>query len=267
MTNEPSGQNIFGLTIGESPLIVSIPHAGTRLPDDIAEHLTPEAIRLPDTDWFLDRLYSWVGPLDATVISATHSRYIVDLNRPPDNRRLYETATTGLFPQIQFDGTPIYRSGKAPDKAELEARLETYYWPYHQEIEKQINRVKELHGYAVLFDAHSIHSEVPRLFEGRLADFNLGTNKNQSCSKDLAGHLSARLQAHDDFSFVMNGRFTGGYITRHYGKPADNMYAVQLELSMRTYMDETKSEYSQAKASKVQPALRDFVQEMLRWKP
>ncbi len=229
--------------------------------------MTDSAQQLPDTDWFLDRLYGWAGELGASLLFAQMSRYVVDLNRPPDDQRLYETATTGLFPSVQFDGQPIYRPGQAPTDQEKQERLPSVYWPYHQAIERELERIRSLHGFVVLFDAHSIRPQVPRLFSGTLPDFNLGTHHQSSCDASLSDRLLAILAQADGYSHVHNGRFTGGYITRHYGRRDSPVQAVQLELSQSTYMTASPPCYKTTRAASVLNVLRPFVETLLQWRP
>ncbi len=229
----------FTFRRGRAPLLVSMPHVGLDIPDDIAADMTELALTRPDTDWHIDRLYDFLDETGASVIAATHSRYVVDLNRAPDGSNLYPGKdTTGLCPGTSFHDEPLYRPGQAPGAAETARRVETFWRPYHARLERELDRLKDEHGIAMLWDAHSIRSEVPRLFEGRLADLNIGTAGGASCDPALAGRLLEIAQSADDYSAVLNGRFKGGYITRHYGNPAERIHAVQLELSQRTYMDE-----------------------------
>lgn len=226
----------FHFESGKIPLLVSFPHVGTAIPDTIAERLTPEAHALPDTDWLVDALYDFVGELGASVLVARYGRYVVDLNRPPDDANLYPgQAGTGLLPTALFDGTPLYRPGLAPDDGERADRLERYWRPYHQALEGELARLRALHGYALLWDAHSIAAQVPRLFDGRLPDLNLGSNADHTCPAAVGAAVLAAGQG-QGYSAVLNGRFKGGYITRHYGRPADRQWALQLELSQDTHL-------------------------------
>ncbi len=229
----------FTFRRGRGPLLVSMPHVGLDIPGDIAAGMTELALTRPDTDWHIDRLYDFLDDAGAGVIAATRSRYVVDLNRAPGGAELYPGRdTTELCPTASFHREPLYREGQAPGLAEIARRVETYWRPYHARLATELNRLKDKHGVAMLWDAHSIRSEVPRLFEGRLADLNFGTAGGASCDPALAGRLLDIARSADDFSAVLNGRFKGGYITRHYGNPAAGVHAVQLELSQRTYMDE-----------------------------
>jgi N-formylglutamate deformylase len=257
----------FRLHRGTTPLLVSIPHCGVHLPGPIDKRLTPEARRLADTDWHLERLYDFAQAMGASVIAATHSRYVIDLNRPPDGAALYPGAdNTELCPTTSFAREPLYQPGDAPNPDEIEQRIEVYWRPYHEALSGEIERLRSLHGVALLYDAHSIQSIVPRFFDGRLTDFNLGTAAGDSAEGALAQRLLAVCQAADGFSCVLNGRFTGGYITRRYGKPASDVHAVQLELSQATYMDEEPPfPYRSDLADGVQPVLKRLLAEMLDW--
>ena len=246
--------------IGNAPLLVSIPHAGTRLPENIATQMTPAALALPDTDWHVDVLYDFLDALDATVIVATHSRYVIDLNRPPDGTCLYPGQTeTGLCPTTTFDGEPIY-TGSAPDAVQIESRRDQFWQPYQDCLRKELDRLRARHAQVVLWDAHSIRSEVPVFFEGQLPVLNLGTNSGRACNEALAESLLAMAQQASKFPAVLNGRFSGGYITRTYGKPADGIHAVQLELAQRSYMNEASPfRFDAGKAAEIRPVLRHLL--------
>ena len=251
---------------GSSPLIVSMPHAGTFVPRSVGRHLTECAACRCDTDWHLPRLYDFLRPLDATVIVANLSRYVIDVNRPPDGTNLYPGRDTPkLCPTDTFDSRPLYRDA-APDDAEIARRLETVWRPYHRRLEREIARVRGDHGIALLWDAHSIVSVAPRLFEGKLADFNLGTADGASCDPALAMRLKDALAAKAGYTSVLNGRFKGGYITRKHGRPAGGVHAVQLEMAECIYMQETSPyTFSSQKAAQVRPILREQLAIMLDW--
>ncbi|MEE8245666.1 MAG: N-formylglutamate deformylase [Alphaproteobacteria bacterium] len=258
---------LFRFTPGSTPLLVSMPHPGTYLPDGVAERLTDEARLVPDTDWHLERLYDFAAALGAGVLAATHSRYLVDLNRPPDNRPLYPgAANTGLCPTELFDGGPLYLPGQEPDAAEVGARLERYWRPYHERLEAELAALKESFGVAVLFEAHSIRSRLPRYFEGRLPDLNLGSAAGASAAPELEARLFSLCAGASGYSSVLNGRFTGGYTTRHYGRPPDGIHAVQLELAQATYMDEMPPfAFDEARAAHLRPLLRALLEEARDW--
>ncbi len=260
---------IFRFTAGNTPLLVSMPHVATHIPDGLARRMTDSALTVPDTDWHVDRLYDFLGALGASVIQATHSRYVIDLNRPPDGQALYPGASnTELCPTTQFDDRPIYRQGAAPDEAEVAARLERYWRPYHERLAAELAAIKARHGHGLLFDAHSIRSMVPRFFEGRLPDINLGTGAGSSASPELAARLVEAAADAEDYSSVLNGRFKGGYITRHYGDPGRGVQAVQLELSQIAYMDEDPPfAFRDDLAARIRPVLRAIVSAMLGWRP
>lgn len=250
---------LFDLRAGQSPLIINIPHAGIHVPDDILARMTPAARKLPDTDWFVDRLYSFASDMDATVLKANVSRMVIDLNRDPSGQSLYPgQATTGLVPVELFDGSPVYE-GDVPDAAEIERRRQDYFDPYHQELSGQIARVRALHGYAVLYDAHSIASTVPRLFEGELPVLNLGTNDGETCDPSIARAVMQVMLDQDDYETVANGRFKGGWITRTFGLPRHNLHALQMELAQRAYMDEAAIRYDEERAAMLQPLLKDIL--------
>lgn len=257
--------NVFSLTEAVSPLIISIPHAGTAIPDNIKHRLTEDALRLPDTDWHIPRLYDFATQMGATIISANYSRYVIDLNRPPDNAALYPgQAKISLCPDRTFEGQNIYKTGENPDDRDISERLEAYWAPYHDELRRQIDLRKKEYGYAILYDAHSIKAELPLLFEGRLPDVNLGTAKGASCAE---GMEQAAFKAAQDSSYscVLNGRFIGGYITRHYGDPANNIHALQMELVRENYMNEDDFSFAEDRAGHLRAALKPVLQSVLDW--
>jgi N-formylglutamate deformylase len=260
MTMDP----VFGLHRGTIPLLLSLPHDGTAVPPDIAARMTPEARSVPDTDWHVSRLYEFARALGASVLVPVYSRYVVDLNRPPDDVSLYPGQnTTGLCPLQRFDGGPVYLPGEAPAPEEVAARVQRYWRPYHDALAAELARLQGEHGKAVLWEGHSIRSEVPFLFPGRLPDLNLGTATGASCAPALQARLEAALAAQSDYSWVANGRFKGGYITRHYGRPAQGVDAVQLELAQCTYMDETTVRYQPERAQRLQSLLAKLLRSAL----
>lgn len=262
-TTEPA----FRFHQGTRPLLISMPHVGTHVPPALAARFTPEAQQTPDTDWHLERLYDFANALGASVLIATHSRYVIDLNRPPDNQNLYPGQdTTGLCPVDTFDKTPIYADGDLPDEGEISARRDTLWQPYHQQLQAELERLLAAHGTVVLWDAHSIRSMLPRFFDGKLPDLNLGTANGLSCDPALAQTLLSIGEAAAGCQAVLNGRFTGGYITRQYGRPADGVHAVQLEMTQLSYMQERLPfDYLPELAAKVQPHLRAMLDAVLKF--
>ncbi len=250
---------------GSIPLMVSIPHNGSRIPEELAQTMTQDGQSSRDTDWFLDRLYDFPELREASVLVAELSRYVIDLNRPQTNESLYPgQTTTGLVPQTCFDGAAIY-TDDPPDPGEVQRRIETYWRPYHEQLESELARLAEIHGRVVLVEAHSIASHVPRLFDGQLPDFNLGTNHGATCAPDLQQSIVRVLQSQSEYTSVVNGRFVGGYITRHFGRPEQNRHAIQFELSQSTYMDETSLTWSDDKATQVQPVFQNIFSAITQW--
>jgi len=243
---------------GSSPLIVSMPHVGTFVPRSIGRAMSEAAARRDDTDWHLPRLYDFLDELDATVITANISRYVVDVNRPPDGSNLYPGRDTPkLCPTDTFDRQPLYRSGE-PSQEEVGRRVESVWRPYHRRLEREVERVRSRHGVAILWDAHSIVSVSPRLFDGRLADFNLGTAGGTSCDPALAQALLVAFRRHAGYTSVLDGRFKGGHITRHFGAPSRGIHAVQLEMAEETYMSEAcPYTFNAERAARVRPILRE----------
>lgn len=259
-------QPIFEHVPGDAPLLISFPHSGTYLPPELASRLRPEALDLPDTDWFVPRLYDFFRDLGASVIRATHTRYVVDLNRPPDGAPLYPgQRETTVCPTETFDGEALYREGANPTAAEIAARLRTYWNPYHEKLSALTKEIKQRHGQCVLWDAHSILSRVPGLFEGRLPDLNVGTAAGRSCSPALSELITAALSGQQQFSFVVDGRFKGGYITRHYGDPAARIDAVQLEIAQCAYLIEARTPaFDAALAAPLSSLLRELLGKVIR---
>ncbi len=257
---------VFDLLAGERALLMSIPHLGIAIPDDIARRMTAVARSSPDTDFHLDRLYDFAEALGISRLQARWSRYVIDLNRPPDDRNLYRGAdTTALVPVDAFDRTPLYRDGETPDASEIAARRAAYWQPYHEALAAELERLRARHDAVVLFDCHSIRSRVPRFFPGTLPDFNLGTADGASCDPALRATLAAALDT-PAYTLAMDARFKGGYITRHYGAPAQGVHAFQLELSQATYMREDASNtFEPALAERVRPHLRRMLEAALDW--
>jgi N-formylglutamate deformylase len=252
--------DIYSLHRGSAPLLVSLPHDGTEVPGAIAARMAESARRVPDTDWHVSRLYAFARAMGASVIVPKHSRYVVDLNRPRDDVSLYPGQnTTGLCPIVQFSGEPVYRDGEQPKREEIEARVETYWRPYHDALAEELARMRKQHERVLLWEGHSIRGEVPFLFDGRLPDLNIGTANGASCSPSVQSRLEDALAAQDDFDFVVNGRFKGGFITRRYGDPSRGIDAVQLEISQRNYMDEESFAYDETKAERLQAMIRELL--------
>ena len=243
---------------GSSPLIVSMPHAGTFVPRSVGRSLADCAAQRSDTDWHIPRLYDFLGELDATVIEASYSRYVVDVNRPPDGANLYPGRDTPrLCPIDTFDRRALYRSGE-PSAAEVARRVVAIWKPYHDRLAREVERVRAANRAAIVWDAHSIVSVAPRLFDGRLADFNLGTADGASCDRALAAQLVAALRRHAPRTSVLDGRFKGGYITRHYGAPGASVHAIQMEMAQACYMDETSPyTFRAARAAPIRSILRE----------
>ncbi len=255
----------FRFRQGTRPLLISMPHVGTHVPPALAARLTDEARQVPDTDWHLERLYDFAHGLGASVLVATHSRYVIDLNRAPDGASLYPgQSVTGLCPVDTFDNTPLYANGDVPDADEVAARREAIWHPYHAKLTAELARIKAAHGIAMLWDAHSIRSRLPRFFDGKLPDLNLGTGQGTSCDPALADTLLAIARQADGYTSVLNGRFTGGYITRQHGRPGAGVHAVQLEMTQSSYMQEALPfDYLPEVAARVQPHLARLIDAVL----
>jgi N-formylglutamate deformylase len=260
-TTEPP----FRFHQGTRPLLLSMPHVGTFVPPQLAMRMSEEARYLPDTDWHLEQLYEVAEEIGASVLVATHSRYVIDLNRSPDGASLYPgQRVTSLCPVDTFNDTLIYTNCSGPNDEEVATRRNTIWQPYHAKLTEELARLKAVHGIAMLWDAHSIRSELPRFFDGKLPDLNLGTSNGTSCSPALATALLDIARQAKGFTSVLNGRFTGGYITRHHGRPDEGVHAVQLEMTQSSYMQESRPfNYLPELASLVQPHLRHLLEAVL----
>ncbi len=251
---------VFDFHAGSSPLLVSIPHDGRKLAPGQVQRMTEAGRALPDTDWHVRELYAFAGDLGASVIVADYSRYVVDLNRPSTDESLYENqVATGLCPRKTFAGQDIYLDGQAVDEGEQFARISAYWQPYHDKISATLEQIRDRFGYALLWDAHSIATEVPLLFDGELADLNIGTNGDLSCAPAITAAVAAAADA-SPYSSVVNGRFRGGHITRSFGAPEDGIHAMQLELTQRNYMDEKSLDYDEDRAAQLVDTIRAMLQ-------
>lgn len=245
---------------GEGPLILAIPHSGVRAPDSVKQGLNETGQLLADTDWHVDRLYEGLHP-NATIVRASFHRYVIDANRDPSGKSLYPGQnTTSLCPTTDFYGAPIYREACEPDDFEIERRRQTFHAPYHDALQAEIRRVHALNGIAIVYDCHSIRSQLPFLFEGVLPDFNIGTNQGVTCAPEFEQAVLQVCKSASDYKTVLNGRFKGGWTTRRYGQPADGVHAIQMELAQATYMDETPPwRYDADKAARLREHLRKIL--------
>ena len=251
------------------PVLIDVPHAGTYIPPALQSRLSEAALALPDTDWHVEKLYAFAAELGCGLFVATHSRYVVDLNRSPDGAALYPGADNSeLCPLRTFANQPIYRPGAEPSPDECAARLQTYFQPYHQALAAEIAALRRRHGFVILLDGHSIRAQVPRFFAGRLPDLNLGTADGTSCSSAVADAAWQALATDAGFSRVVNGRFKGGYVTRHYGRPQDGIHALQLEMAQSCYMDEdAPRDFDPVRAASLERTLRALVQALASLEP
>jgi formiminoglutamase len=223
---------------GDAPLVISFPHTGVEIPPDMEAKLVCPWLARKDADWWIHELYAFAREMGATLVRTAVSRSVIDVNRDPSGVSLYPgQATTELCPTTTFDGEPLYKAGQEPDSAEIDRRRRTYFEPYHAALGAELERLRALHSKVVLYDAHAIRSRIPRLFDGELPNFNIGTNSGKSCASELADAVEAICEA-SDFSNVTNGRFKGGWTTRHYGRPGADIHAIQMELACRGYMDD-----------------------------
>jgi N-formylglutamate deformylase len=250
---------------GHAPLLVSMPHVGTEIPLELQAHYVPRALGVEDTDWHLPRLYNFLSELGASVLTPRLSRYVIDLNRPPDDAPMYPGASnTELCPTRFFTGDALYQAGMEPDAAERLRRRVQYWQPYHDTLSAELQRLRSQFGRVLLWDAHSIRSEIPWLFEGRLPDLNIGTAGGTSAHAAINAAVVQACEARPQVSTAVNGRFKGGYITRHYGRPEEHVHAVQLEMCQCLYMqEEVPFAYDEERAARIQPLLKKMVADAL----
>ena len=248
------------VTRGDGPVVFGLPHTGKWLPQDVFARLNPRGQALADTDWHVDRLYDGLLP-SATTVRATFHRYLIDANRAPSGDSLYPGQnTTGLVPLTDFDGVPIW--SETPDATEIEARRAAYHAPYHAALAAELARVYAQHGVAILYDCHSICSHIPFLFDGTLPDFNIGTNGGTTCAPRIEQAVTAICAQAKGYTSVLNGRFKGGWTTRHYGQPDTGIHAIQMELAQSTHLstEAPPFSYDSAKAERVRPHLRRILE-------
>lgn len=250
-------------------MLVSVPHCGRELPTALASRMVPRALKVEDTDWHVEKLYDFVKDLGASFLVPRFSRYVVDLNRPPEDLPMYAGANnTTICPTTFFSGEPLYLADQAPDQSEINERVKNYWQPYHDAIAAEMTRLSDLHGYAILFDGHSIRSEVPWLFEGSLPNLNLGTVNGLSCAPTLRQRCVEVLNQQSQFSHVIDGRFKGGYITRHYGRPAQGWHTVQMEMTWSSYLDESHPRHwDPARADAARCVMKGLVESLMQWRP
>lgn len=274
MTPDPTAHPWLHVRSGDSPLVVSIPHAGIDLPPEFACGLRSEWLARRDADWYLPQLYDFAADVDATVIRTTVSRTVVDVNRDPSGASLSPgMTTTALCPLETFDGEPLYEPGQEPDGMAVVARREAFHAPYHATLAAQIARLRARHSSVVVYDAHSIRSRIPRLFEGVLPHLNLGTNDARSCDPSLTAAVVGAIRE-SGFTHVVNGRFKGGYVTRHCGQPEAGVHAIQMEIACRAYLDEPDAApsaanwppaFDPARAAPLRALLRDILAACVRF--
>lgn len=247
---------------GELPLLISVPHDGCHLPKELQARMTRIGLAVPDTDWHVAELYDFARDLGASMQVANYSRYVVDVNRSATDDDLYPgQLVTGLCPEQTFSGEDIYAAGGVTEQEKAE-RLSHYWQPYHARIDAVLAAMRAKHGYALLWDAHSIPSTVPRLFDGELPELNIGTNDGRSCAAPIEAAVVGAARA-SAYSVAVNQRFKGGYITRHYGSPGDGVHAIQLEIAQRAYMDEATTVFDAEKAGRLREALSQMLQAFL----
>jgi N-formylglutamate deformylase len=249
---------------GASPLLLAQPHGGTEIPESILTRLNQHGHARADTDWHIGRLYAGLAT-DVTTVSTSIHRYVIDANRDPADKSLYTGQnTTSLCPTTTFDGDEIYLHGQAPSVDEINQRQRLYHQPYHDALRAQLERIHQLHGYVILYDCHSIRSLVPYLFDGKLPDFNIGTNSGASCDPAIESTVQAICTTAEDYTAVSNGRFKGGWTTRHYGEPGRGFHAIQMELAQCNYMLEQEPwGYANDKAGKLRAILADILKNLL----
>ena len=260
--------NLLEISRGASPLVLGLPHTGTDLPPDCAARLNDRGLGLADTDWHIHGLYAGLVS-EATTVRTTIHRYVIDVNRDPAGTSLYPGQnTTELCPTTDFDGQPIYRDGQEPDAAEIARRRDLYHTPYHVALEAELNRVRRQHGFAILYDCHSIRSNIPFLFDGTLPDFSIGTNNSATCDATIETTVHRICRQAEGYTSVANGRFKGGWTTRHYGRPTEGLHAIQMELAQSTYMLEAPPwTYAAPSAERLRVHLTEILETLMKWRP
>jgi len=253
---------------GNSPLVLGLPHTGIGMPSDCMERLNDRGRAIADTDWHIDRLYAGLIA-DVTTVRTTVHRYVIDVNRDPSGVSLYPGQnTTGLCPLTDFDGHPLYLPGQEPDAVEIARRRTLYHAPYHAALAAELDRVRAEYGFAILYDCHSIRSHIPFLFDGTLPDFNIGTNEGTTCDPQIAAAVQRICAEASGYTSVMNGRFKGGWTTRHYGRPPEGLHAIQMELAQSTYMHETPPwDLAEDRAERLRPHLKTILETLSDWRP
>jgi formiminoglutamase len=258
------GMSSFEVVQGSSPVILAFPHAGTTVPDGIWKRLNENGRLLADTDWHIETLYAGLLP-DVTTVRATFHRYVIDANRDPAGSSLYPGQnTTGLVPTTSFDGAAIWAEEQEPAAEDVAARLADFHAPYHAALSGEIKRIRTLHGVTVLYDCHSIRARIPYLFGGQLPDFNIGTDGGRSCAPEIEAVAASVAVAASGYTWVVNGRFKGGWTTRHYGQPAEGVHAIQMELAQSTYLstEAPPFAYDAAKAESIRGHLQEILQRL-----
>jgi N-formylglutamate deformylase len=260
--------SLIEVTRGDSPLVLGLPHTGTDIPSDCLIRLNETGRAMSDTDWHVDRLYAGLVD-DVTAVRMTTHRYVIDVNRDPSGESLYPGQnTTGLCPLTDFDGQPIYLDGQEPDAAEIERRRAAFHAPYHAVLAAELDRVRSRHGFAVLYDCHSIRSHIPFLFDGTLPDFNIGTNAGVTCDPSIEAAVADLCGSAQGYTTILNGRFKGGWTTRRYGQPAQSVHAIQMELAQSTYMDETPPwSFAEDRSARLRRHLKTILETLSDWRP
>ena len=248
------------------PIIVSVPHSGTDFPPEL-EHdfLTEMRIRADDTDWFVHQLYNFVPDMGISLIHSRYCRWVIDLNRDPESKPLYDDGRiiTGLTPHSDFHGNEIYVSqDHYPNEEEINRRLALYYWPYYQKLEELLTERKAEFGQVLLWDAHSIRQFVPGIRKAHFPDLILGSNDRQSAKQGL---IDIAMHNLDGFGFDLkhNDPFKGGHITRYFGNPGENVHALQLEMVKKLYMDDNERIYDEQSAKKIKEMLKQVFEGLL----
>ena len=259
--------NPVDVVSGNSPIILGMPHTGTYVPGGVFSKLNANGQTLADTDWHIDKLYEGLLGV-ATIVRANFHRYVIDANRDPSGKSLYPGQnTTSICPLTDFDGEAIYIAGQEPDESDIALRIAEFHVPYHAALAAEIKRVREKFGVAILYDCHSIRSHIPFLFDGRLPDFNIGTNEGQTCAPEIEQITHDICQEADGFTIILNGRFKGGWTTRHYGLPRNGVHAIQMELAQCRYLESEQLpfNYSSEKSTSLRLYLKQILDQLSSW--
>lgn len=248
------------------PILLSVPHCGTEFPTELTDQFKPDLRSAPDdTDWFVHQLYDFAPQMGITLIHATYSRWVIDLNRDPESKPLYADGRiiTAICPATNFFGEKLYKDERTEVAGnEVARRLQAYYWPYHQQVQVLLDGLKQKHGRVLLWDCHSIRQHVPTIHREKFPDLILGDVDGTSASPGLIEETLSILD-HSGYCVSHNHPFKGGYITRHFGQPSVEQHALQLEMTKVNYMDDQEQSYNRARAERMRSLLKKVFERLI----